>query len=441
MTKSPRFVPILIVLLVIALLFAAFLITAMVTSAMGYGISVGNLYFWDEKVFLVDGNTSMIVSDQSKKLELFSGYSNGDKIILIHDGVEETLPAHTGGYFAVRVSKGDGSYKPSDNILGIVRVEEPTCTEEAQLSGPLDFTAQYVRTNGYNEGVAYPVVTVIRTVKELNEYYNANKDKYYLERQHNVYSDTTIGFLDACDKYDDNFFSEKALILILLEEGSGSVRHTVRQVSATGNTVCVEIDSHVPETFTDDMAEWHIIIEVDNNIKPRYTTDFTIYMDGRLMTDDEWIEMQPIDDTAAEVAFSFSLTWNTYGISSYDSVTGKLVKTTDATEPERYVTSYKLTEEQREEIYALIEKLDIVSYPDVYDPHNGKLVSEPSMTLILSVKADSLEKTVRAEGIALTYEAENRKGQRFLEVCKSIRDILVETDEWKALPEYEFFYD
>ena len=32
--------------------------------------------------------------------------------------------------------------------------------------------------------------------------------------------------------------------------------------------------------------------------------------------------------------FSFSLIWGAYGTSSYDSRTGKLVKTTDATHPE-----------------------------------------------------------------------------------------------------------
>jgi len=257
-----------IVIGVIALLILAVLITAAVTSAAGYGVSVGQLYFLDEQVFLVNEskNSSMIVSDQSKNGGMFSDYSNGDKIVLIHDGVEESLPARTGGYFAVRISGGDGSYKPSDDAIGIVRVSD-------------------------------------------------------------------------------------------LEE------------------------------------------------------------------------------------FSFSLTWNTYGVSSYDSETGRLVKTTDATNPDDYVTYHRLTEQEKEQVYALIKSLDIQSYPDVYDPHNGGLASTPSMTLILSVKTDSFEKTVTAENISLGYEAKNKKGQKFLEVCRDIREILIETDEWKALPEYEFFYD
>ena len=140
-------------------------------------------------------------------------------------------------------------------------------------------------------------------------------------------------------------------------------------------------------------------------------------------------------------SFTFSLTWNCYGISSYDSETGKLVKTTDASHPEDYITTYQLTDAQKQKIYDLILNLNVTSYPDTYNPQKDGLVSEPPMTLILSVKTDAIHKTIAAENIALTYKSEDSKGQRFLNVCKEIRDILIETEEWKALPEYEFFYD
>ena len=63
------------------------------------------------------------------------------------------------------------------------------------------------------------------------------------------------------------------------------------------------------------------------------------------------------------------------------------------------------------------------------------------MTLILSVKADGIDKTITVKETMLSYETNNKKGQKFLDTCKGIRDILTTTEEWKALPEYEFFYD
>ena len=138
--------------------------------------------------------------------------------------------------------------------------------------------------------------------------------------------------------------------------------------------------------------------------------------------------------------FSFKLTWNTYGVSSYDSETGKLVKTTDATHPEDYVTEYFLTEEELDEIYKLIAALDMESSPKEYDPFKGEM-SEPSQTLILEVCIDGEEMIIKAEDISLSDNAGNKKGQRFLDVCDTISGMLMDTKEWEALPEYEFLYE
>lgn len=145
-------------------------------------------------------------------------------------------------------------------------------------------------------------------------------------------------------------------------------------------------------------------------------------------------------DFGTHDSFSFSLTWGCYGISCYNSETGKLVKTTDATNPDDYVTEYLLTDKQKLDIYNLISSLDITTYPDSYNP-NENISSSPTMTLILSVKTDKTQKNITAENIALSFESQDAKGQKFLDTCNKIIDILTQTDEWKSLPEYEFFYD
>ncbi len=138
--------------------------------------------------------------------------------------------------------------------------------------------------------------------------------------------------------------------------------------------------------------------------------------------------------------FSIALTWNCYGVSSYDSTTGKLIKTTDATNPDDYITYYQLTKEDKEYIYNLIVSMDIYSYPNIYNPH-GDLKSDPPMTLILTVNINGSEKTIKAEDICVEFSTRNKKGQRFLSTCKSIINRLQTTQEWKALPEYEHFYE
>lgn len=121
---------------------------------------------------------------------------------------------------------------------------------------------QYIRTDGYADGAKFPRVAVIESKKALDSYYHSNKDTFDLERRQMVYSDTTKGFLDACDRYDAHFFESSYLVLVLLEEGSGSVRHKVAGVEKTDGGIKVKIQRIVPEIGTDDMAQWHIILEM-----------------------------------------------------------------------------------------------------------------------------------------------------------------------------------
>ncbi len=196
---------------------------------------------------------------------------------------------------------------------------------------------------------------------------------------------------------------------------------------------------------TDEEGYLCLVVEVIKNLPEEERNESVGCVDHEHLFFPERITFKPIElaetETNTPDNFSFSLTWNTYGISSYDSTTKKLVKTTDTTNPEDYATECTLSSKDLEEIYMLLRKLDVNSYPDTYDPHPYGLGSDPSMTLILTFREGDTMKTIRAEEIAITYESKDEEGQRFLDTCKSIIEILTATEEWQALPEYEFYYD
>lgn len=125
------------------------------------------------------------------------------------------------------------------------------------------FAVQILRTDGYHSGKQYPAVTVVRSLSELTAYYEANKELYQLERRTDPASDSTIGFLDAIDKYNDAYFENKLLILILVEESSGSNRHQVTGIVRSEAGLEILVDRQVPEFGTTDMAQWHILVELD----------------------------------------------------------------------------------------------------------------------------------------------------------------------------------
>lgn len=143
---------------------------------------------------------------------------------------------------------------------------------------------------------------------------------------------------------------------------------------------------------------------------------------------------------------TFSLKFGTYGVSSYNSSTGKLVKTSHATHPEDYITEMFFDEETLTEIYKRLKELNIQSYPDYYDPINNplselKMYSTPSKTIVLSVSTNEWTKSVICEDIACYNTGYNETAQNFLDFCSYLQQLITSTEEWEALPEYEFFYD
>ena len=128
-----------------------------------------------------------------------------------------------------------------------------TPIEKVDISQGGPFSAQYLRTNGYHEGIRYPIVKVIHSAEELNKYYESNKGRYEMG-----------AFQAACEKYDEDYFKDHILLMVLTEAGSGSVRYQVRSVTQTGSDrdgLTVAIDVIDTGFGTCDMAEWHILIE------------------------------------------------------------------------------------------------------------------------------------------------------------------------------------
>ena len=86
----------------------------------------------------------------------------------------------------------------SDSASAPISLESDTvCTKVTEV-GPysLDINAQYVRTDSATDKVEFPSAVVIKSRKQLDDYYLEYKDIFPLERVDKVYSDTTIGFLE-----------------------------------------------------------------------------------------------------------------------------------------------------------------------------------------------------------------------------------------------------
>lgn len=124
-----------------------------------------------------------------------------------------------------------------------------------------DKDVQYIRTNYVSEMNGQTLV--IESREELDQYFNTNKEKYNLGHKEKVYSDTTIGFEDAIVEYDEEWFRDHNIVLILLTANSGSIRYKANNINIEDGTMTVSFNKKAPDMVTCDMAGWHIIIETE----------------------------------------------------------------------------------------------------------------------------------------------------------------------------------
>ncbi len=91
----------------------------------------------------------------------------------------------------------------------------------------------------------------------------ADISQYY---QTNIAYGEQVSFDEKVSMYDDAFFEEKALLILSLSEGSGSICHEVEFVRGRKSPrVYVCIKRITPEVGTCDMADWFAIIEVSKS--------------------------------------------------------------------------------------------------------------------------------------------------------------------------------
>jgi len=157
-----------------------------------------------------------------------------------------------GGRFAPR-----GPYTREQSIVTIMRTVSAVIRGgDTGAGSQLATNVQYVRTNWRGAGgVSLPAVTIITSRAEMNQYVGLH--------------DTSLmglsSLVDAARGYTDEFFEKSYLVVVMMEEVSGSNRHAVIGVSENGDILIRRL---VPEIGTADMALWHIIIELDRSRMP-----------------------------------------------------------------------------------------------------------------------------------------------------------------------------
>ena len=235
---------------ILLLLFAICFVVFGIASFKGYGVMEGKVLVTNTGYMIIDEDDSPIeMSNQSENEEIFKGLTSGDKILIVHDGIQESFPAGTGVYYCKKLYDGEYKDLPEQVIVSLIElgyIDTPPATQT-----DMTFSATSYRSHNTPSGIKFPQIRVIKSVEDLNEYVKEFNNE----------------FSEECNKYDEKYFEEKPLIIVILEEGSLSITHTVTDLKMSDDgKLYVYIDVNVPEAGDCAMAYWHILIEPDKEI-------------------------------------------------------------------------------------------------------------------------------------------------------------------------------
>ncbi len=117
MRKKKWLLPVCIVSGVIVFCILLCIFSLHLLHSKGYMLSTGIFYMEDEAFLIGDAEYALLHLGTGKKdKRIFKNCNNGDKVLVIHDGVLTSYPGMTAAYFVLRLEKGDTDYKPTEKV-------------------------------------------------------------------------------------------------------------------------------------------------------------------------------------------------------------------------------------------------------------------------------------------------------------------------------------
>ena len=257
----------LLLLIPLFLLIAAFLLL----QGRSLGFSSGRCLMAENgSVLLVtEQGEPIVLSNTREKAGLFDGLSSGDKILVLHDGVQETYPARTGAYALWKTAEGEPSDIPADTLR---QLQEPGWhfASGAVLSGRLEVSPlSTVWANWTDANLLYMSCLNAEKMSISSVQHLPIFKLESLEELHSFQSrfsgvltfdqgwDEVPSFREATAGMDETFFAENTLFLVYVTAGSCSDRFGVESLSLDDTSLCIRVHKTLdPEVGDCARAGW-----------------------------------------------------------------------------------------------------------------------------------------------------------------------------------------
>lgn len=111
------------ILAIILIIVAIGFVVLGIASYKGLSVSKGQFLITDQGSYMIIMDSSPIVMRNcSKNKEIFAGLTNGDNILIVHAGIEESYPGGTGVYYCKKLSDGEYKDLPENVLLSLAEL-------------------------------------------------------------------------------------------------------------------------------------------------------------------------------------------------------------------------------------------------------------------------------------------------------------------------------
>lgn len=170
----------------------------------------------------------------------------------------------------------DNCYEQASVFFGIgdytvrygVRELMPYVSLSAKMSDSI-YISSLNKDNLYINSIQHLPIFKFDSLGELIAFRDSFGDKSVFDADY----DECPSFNEYISKFNEAYFESESLLLIYVDEPSGSFRHQVGQIVVENGALCVTVNAVKPEVYTFDEASWFVPVQVSKNV----TDSCTLY--------------------------------------------------------------------------------------------------------------------------------------------------------------------
>lgn len=317
MKKKIWLIPVVIIFIIIMLI-SSFFVGIWVN---GMTASIGRILITaNEDHILLKNDMPISLSNRTQNQSLFEGLTDGDMVLVVHDGIAESYPAQSGATAVVKLQDGsidDISRITLDGLVALgwwhyqdVVPTEPTATEETrpieleetevttpatdptpesepQIEFPTEpqiapYQSQMVWTNAVNEDVLLSTIINDAVLLEGNKHLplirfddlvdlNNFKEEFCNIFTMDDSDESILSFNDVTSTMDELYFNDYVVFVVYLKVNDDFGQYDVEYIDQRGQTLTINICQIDETEVTTEMESGRfIIISVDRDIANRY---------------------------------------------------------------------------------------------------------------------------------------------------------------------------